>query len=545
VRNSNYFSIYKALLFTGLFICLVFASRANAQPLNIDWQLLSFDESQQFNPEQPESHNTLQKVDGISLVGGHYLYSGTLTIEKDDFYVIDFKNTSTIDQFSFYLYDQQNKLIDQASGGIGSREPDPFFLRHGRSFHLKAGQYQVLAEVASPYFIAQPVPYVSKLADYQQEIKLGNAVVLIGIGIFLSMGIYYGALSFARSRNTEILYALFIFSNLLFNAGAHQILSQLFDWHNFYLISFPILISNFIYVFFVMKLLDINPVNHQKLHTYGIVSLVFLAIFALFALMSPNWINEMARYGVWVFLLYGLVVGMTLSFQGRIVARLYLISLMSFIIFASMATIPTQLSSNTLFVEHYGLASVAMEVILLALVMTYQVGELYRERMNMLLSLDHNKKLAHTDSLTQIPNRYALEVELDSSVVKEASLTYIDMDNLKLYNDRFGHAKGDEMLSVFANLMKQGMEGHGNIYRLGGDEFAVTCPAGNTHFVKTLIDNVIHKMRETGFENSGASSGTAFMYEVESTSDLKLLADMRMYENKQRRKTENVNPSQV
>ncbi|PIQ04096.1 MAG: hypothetical protein COW74_05620 [Piscirickettsiaceae bacterium CG18_big_fil_WC_8_21_14_2_50_44_103] len=89
------------------------------------------------------------------------------------------------------------------------------------------------------------------------------------------------------------------------------------------------------------------------------------------------------------------------------------------------------------------------------------------------------------------------------------------------------------------------MEGHGNIYRLGGDEFAVTCPAGNTHFVKTLIDNVIHKMRETGFENSGASSGTAFMYEVESTSDLKQLADMRMYENKQRRKTENVNPSQV
>jgi len=403
----------------------------------------------------------------------------------------------------------------------------------------------VLAEIASPYFIAQPVPYVSKLADYQQEIKLGNAVVLIGIGIFLSMGIYYGALSFARSRNTEILYALFIFSNLLFNAGTHQILSQLFDWHNFYLISFPILISNFIYVLFVMKLLDINPVNHQKLHIMGIVSLVFLALFALFAMLSPNWINEMARYGVWVFLLYGLVVGMTLSFQGRIVARLYLVSLMSFIIFASMATIPTQLSSNTLFVEHYGLASVAMEVILLALVMTYQVGKLYRERMNMLLSLDHNKKLAHTDALTQIPNRYALEVELDSSVVKEASLTYIDMDNLKLYNDRFGHAKGDEMLSVFANLMKQGMEGHGNIYRLGGDEFAVTCPAGNTHFVKTLIDNVIHKMRETGFENSGASSGTAFMYEVESTSDLKQLADMRMYENKQRRKTENVNPSQV
>lgn len=545
MQNPSYFSIYKVLLFTGLFICLVFAGRANAQPLNVDWQLFSFDESQQFNPEQPELQNTLQQVDGISLVGGHYLYSGTLTIEKDDFYVVDFKNTSTIDLFSFYLYDQQNKLIDQASGGIGSSELDPFFLRHGRTFHLKAGQYKLVAEVASPYFIAQPVPYVSKLADYQQAIKLGNAVVLIGIGIFLSMGIYYGARSFARSRNTEILYALFIFSNLLFNAGAHQILSQLFGWHNFYLISFPILISNFIYVLFVMKLLDINPVNHQKLHTMGIVSLVFLAVFALFATLSPNWINEMARYGVWVFLLYGFVAGVTLTIQGHIVARLYLIALTAFIAFASMATIPTRLSSNTLYVEHYGLASIGMEVILLALIMTYQVGKLYRERVDMLLSLDHNKKLAYTDSLTQIPNRYALEVELDSPVVKEASLTYIDMDNLKLYNDCFGHAKGDEMLSEFANLMKQGMEGHGNIYRLGGDEFAVTCPGGNTHLVKTLIDNVIHKMRERGFENAGASAGTAFMYEVENTSDLKQLADMRMYENKQRRKTEKSNPSQV
>ncbi len=536
MQNHSYFSNYKVLLFAGLCLCLVFAGRANAQALNVDWQLFSLSEQSSFNPEQPELKDSLQQVDGISLVGGHYLYSGKLTIEEDGFYVIDFKNTSVIDQFSFYLYDQQNKLIERADGGIGSYEPDPFFLRHGRSFHFNAGQYQVLAEVASPYFIAQPVPYVSKLADYQQEIKLGNAVVLIGIGIFLSMGIYYGALSFARSRNTEILYAVFIFSNLLFNAGAHQIFSQLFNWHNFYLISFPILISNFIYVLFVMKLLDINPLKNKLLHKIGVMALFVIAVFALFGMLSPNWVNEMARYGVWVFLFYGLVVGITLSFQGRIVARLYLISLMSFIIFASMATIPTQLSSNTLFVEHYGLASVAMEVILLALVMTYQVGELYRDRMKILLRLDHNKKLAQTDALTQIPNRYALDVALASLTDKEASLTYIDMDNLKYYNDHFGHEKGDEMLTRFANFMKQGLGDNGCIYRVGGDEFAVICLDGYSKRVTELIQKVTCQMHELGFENIGASAGTAFVHEVSNMSDLKNLADIRMYENKHQRK---------
>ncbi|MBD3754208.1 MAG: diguanylate cyclase [Gammaproteobacteria bacterium] len=535
MNNSRYFMVRKTWLLIVLLLGLVVSGHAYAQVENMDWQLYSLEEGQSFDPERPESQTKLKKVDGISLVGGHYLYSSGFSIAKDGHYVVDFKNTSTIDRFSFYLYDQQNRLIASASGGAGSREANPFFLRHGRTFDLKAGDYQLVAEVSSPYFIAQPVPYISSLADYQQEIRYGNAIVLIGIGIFLSMGIYYGALSFARSRNTEILYALFIFSNLLFNAGAHQILSQLFDWHNFYLTSFPILISNFIYVMFVMRLLEIHPARNKKLHIMSIVSLVILAVFALFAMMSPNWINEMARFGVWVFLLYGLVAGVIRSMQGSMEARLYLIALMTFIGLASMATLPTQLSSNTIYVEHYGLASIAMEVILLALVLTYQVGKLHRERVKILLSLDHNKKLAHTDAVTQIPNRYALEIEL-ASFAPDAALIYIDMDNLKHYNDRFGHAKGDEMLTLFARLMKEGLGGKGCIYRVGGDEFAVTCPDGNTYRVQKLIASVIDEMQRIGFKQAGVSAGSAFMHEAANTYDLKHLADIRMYENKQQRR---------
>ncbi|WP_024851254.1 sensor domain-containing diguanylate cyclase [Hydrogenovibrio kuenenii] len=536
----NYFRIYKVLLFTSLLISLVFSSRAYAQAetQNIAWQLYSIEGSLPFDPNHPETIKNLQKVDGISLVGGHYLYTGKLNIGEDGDYVLDFKNTTTIDHFSFYIYDQQNKLIATASGGIGSKALNPFFLRHGRTFDLKTGQYKLLAEVSSPYFIAQPVPYVDTLAHYQQAIKLGNAIVLIGIGIFLALGIYYGALSFASSRNTELLYALFIFSNLIFNASAHLVVSQLLGLHNFYLVSFPILFSNFIYVLFVMRLLEVHPAKNKKLFLLGSVALVLLAIFALFGMMAPHWINEMARYGVWVFLLYGMVAGITRTIQGSVVARLYLVALTAFVALASMATLPTTLSSNTIDVEHYGMSAIVVESMLLALVLTYRVGELYRERLNILRHLKHNKKLAHTDSLTQIPNRYALEVGL-TSIGHHSSLTYIDMDNLKFYNDTFGHEKGDELLTKFATLMQRGMDGKGCIYRVGGDEFAAVCGDGDEMRVQALVDKVVREMQQDGFENVGVSFGTAYMHEVTNTSELKHLADIRMYENKFRRKKQN------
>lgn len=538
-----HFKFNKALLFVSFLISLVFSGHASAQTNvqvldqhdNAIWQLYTLDGNLPFDPNHPQAINGLKETKGISLVGGHYLYVGKLNIKENGDYVVDFKNTTTINRFAFYIYNQQDKLIASASGGIGSKAPNPFFLRHGRIFDLKAGQYKLLAEVSSPYYIAQPVPYLSKLANYQQDIKLGNALVLIGIGVFLALGIYYGALAFASSRNTELLYALFIFSNLIFNASAHLVTAQLLDWHNFYLVSFPIMLSNFIYVLFVMRLLEIHRVKNKRLHFLGTVSLVILAVFALFGMMAPNWINEMARYGVWVFLLYGLVAGITRSFQGSIVARLYLVALTAFVGLASMATLPTTLSSNTIDVEHYGMAAIVVEAILLALVLTYRVGELYRERLNILRHLNHNKKLANTDALTQIPNRYALEVEL-TAIGQHASLTYIDMDNLKYYNDTFGHAKGDEMLTKFATLMQEGIGDNGRVYRVGGDEFAVICGHGDEVKVQSLLDKVVEKMHQDGFDNVGVSAGAAYMHEVSNTSELKHLADIRMYENKFRRK---------
>jgi diguanylate cyclase (GGDEF)-like protein len=52
----------------------------------------------------------------------------------------------------------------------------------------------------------------------------------------------------------------------------------------------------------------------------------------------------------------------------------------------------------------------------------------------------------------------------------------LDLDYFKSTNDRFGHAIGDEVLRVFANMVRTSMRASDIIGRLGGEEFAVMLP---------------------------------------------------------------------
>ncbi|HAN45958.1 MAG TPA: GGDEF domain-containing protein [Cyanobacteria bacterium UBA8156] len=88
-------------------------------------------------------------------------------------------------------------------------------------------------------------------------------------------------------------------------------------------------------------------------------------------------------------------------------------------------------------------------------------------------------RLASMDELTNISNRRGFMLLAQHSLhfcVREklsATLMFIDLDNFKPINDRFGHAEGDRALTVFADLLKSTFRDSDIVGRLGGDEFAV------------------------------------------------------------------------
>ena len=92
-------------------------------------------------------------------------------------------------------------------------------------------------------------------------------------------------------------------------------------------------------------------------------------------------------------------------------------------------------------------------------------------------------QLATGDALTGLTNRRGFDL-LGSKILEictrrglPATLLYLDLDGLKVINDRLGHDAGDEALREFARLLVLAFRGSDLIARLGGDEFAVLAVA--------------------------------------------------------------------
>ncbi|GBR47208.1 putative bifunctional diguanylate cyclase/phosphodiesterase [Neokomagataea thailandica] len=84
------------------------------------------------------------------------------------------------------------------------------------------------------------------------------------------------------------------------------------------------------------------------------------------------------------------------------------------------------------------------------------------------------------DILTSLANRTALQDMMRSALaLSEAAgmvaLIYLDLDNFKQVNDRYGHGAGDELLRLVAQRLQINVGANDLVARLGGDEFVVFC----------------------------------------------------------------------
>ena len=92
-----------------------------------------------------------------------------------------------------------------------------------------------------------------------------------------------------------------------------------------------------------------------------------------------------------------------------------------------------------------------------------------------LSSIDNLESLGLTDSLSGLPNRRALHLDVARSAEAddEVALALIDLDGFKSVNDHYGHFVGDKLIKECAHLLREICGGEARAYRLGGDEFAM------------------------------------------------------------------------
>ena len=126
--------------------------------------------------------------------------------------------------------------------------------------------------------------------------------------------------------------------------------------------------------------------------------------------------------------------------------------------------------------------------------------EIAAEELGRLLSLEDSRlRLYHQairDSLTGLYNRRhildMLGMELDQCgrFGQGLSVMLIDLDHFKAVNDRFGHATGDQVLSVMAQRMVFGLRKVDQLGRIGGEEFLVYCPQTDLEGVRALAERL-------------------------------------------------------
>lgn len=89
------------------------------------------------------------------------------------------------------------------------------------------------------------------------------------------------------------------------------------------------------------------------------------------------------------------------------------------------------------------------------------------------------RTLAFYDTLTQLPNRRLLDDRLSRAMIaskrsnRYGALMFLDLDNFKPLNDKYGHGTGDLLLIEVAQRITQCVRGTDTVARFGGDEFVV------------------------------------------------------------------------
>jgi diguanylate cyclase (GGDEF)-like protein len=144
-------------------------------------------------------------------------------------------------------------------------------------------------------------------------------------------------------------------------------------------------------------------------------------------------------------------------------------------------------------------------------------------------------RLALTDPLTGLGNHRhfheRLERELLHAEDEHAPLTlcFVDIDDFKKINDRFGHPSGDRVLSQVAGRLRQG----GEAFRLGGDEFALLLADHDEEMALAAADSVVERVAALDLDHIGhvtVSAGVAtFPVQGHGRDELIRLADSALY----------------
>lgn len=153
-------------------------------------------------------------------------------------------------------------------------------------------------------------------------------------------------------------------------------------------------------------------------------------------------------------------------------------------------------------------------------------------------------RLAHQDSLIDLPNRRGFMRQLDMLIARvsrygeSAAMLFVDVDGLKAINDGFGHKAGDEALIHVARLLADGVRKGDCVARIGGDEFAILLNHTDRQGAQETATRLVELVAGAGFASDdrplplSIAIGVAMIEMDDKPETVIARADKAMYREK-------------
>jgi len=302
-----------------------------------------------------------------------------------------------------------------------------------------------------------------------------SAIMPLGMGILMAVYLFQRKVypGFERWTMSNFVFSLGFFS-LSLRGYIPDFITVILS--NSLLVYCEILVFEGIQRFFGRRAFD--PVNYLILTVYILVQ-------SYFTYITPN-INSRI---FWICLVLSiLILRSGVALLHSTIPRLERTTRSAAFIFLVTGIIPFLRAMHVLFQHNQidlmddELSAWANVVIVTAvMIWDFQYFFLTSARLEMELSQSHEEitQRANTDYLTKLHNRQYFmergEVEFERSKRENQpiAILFIDVDDLKTINDRFGHAAGDRAVQQTAQILKNEVRPYDLAARFGGDEFVM------------------------------------------------------------------------
>jgi len=158
--------------------------------------------------------------------------------------------------------------------------------------------------------------------------------------------------------------------------------------------------------------------------------------------------------------------------------------------------------------------------------------------------LDEILFLSRYDNLTGVYNRKHFDEIINTLINRGIEFVYIiiDMNDLKLVNDGYGHHEGDKQLKIFTKVVRDNIRNTDYMARLGGDEFAVVLTSSDKMMASKIFLRIMKELDlystavKLPYKISFSYGISSFPQDAKSAEELYLESDKKMYQMKRAHK---------